>query len=244
MTLVNLVKNLRTRLLDDTGGEGVDWQDEAVSRLLRWSNEELVDLINEAMRETAVRLKCHTDRLTINVKAGQRSYTINSKVFKIRRVKLDLVSYSLGEISWQDADAIRKDWEDYENTPDSYMLDWERGKISLYPIPLVDDTLTMNVYRYPKSDMTLENWESDEPELAEEHQRNALYWAAKLAYEKDEANSYDDGRAIKLEGTYIQHFGMPESAYALQRKKKAKRQIRYGGIANESNRDRTTRYHN
>lgn len=232
MTLQELITDIRTRLLDDTGGAGTDWTLEASKRLLRWSNQELTELINEAMRETARRVKSITDNQTINVIAGTGSYSLDPLAFKIRRAKLASVTTAgtLDEVSWKDLDAMRPDWETRTGTPTHYMLDWEKGRVTLYPIPIVDDILNLNVYRYPESDMTLDNWDSDEPELEEEYQRNALYWAAKLAYEKDEPNSIDDERVIKMEATYISHFGVPESAYAIERKKRTKRSISYGGI--------------
>lgn len=238
MTLLELITDLRVRLLDDTGGTGIDWQDDANARLLRWSNTELTALINEAMSETTRRLKSITDVMTITVQAGTDTYNIDPIIYKIRRAKLALVSPTIKELSWKDLDATKPDWEDDTNTPEYFLLDWRKGKIRLYPTPIVPDTLSLNVYRYPVSDMELDNWDSDEPELEEEYQRNALYWAAKLAYEKDEPNVLDPNRSKDLASIYVGHFGMPESAYAIERKKRAKRQISYGGIPQSRRRDR------
>ena len=53
MTLLELVKHLRTNILYDTGGTGVDWsgyvEDDYSSIQLRWTNEELTANINDSI---------------------------------------------------------------------------------------------------------------------------------------------------------------------------------------------------
>ena len=230
MTLLELITDLRVRLLDDTGGEGVDWTDDANARLLRWSNEELTVLINEAMRETARRVKSITANYEIALEPGISTYYLDPNIFKIRRAKLDGANHNLDEVSWKDLDAYDVTWETKTGEPKAYILDWEKGQFRVAPIPEEAGIVKINVYRYPEYDMEYENWESDEPELEVEYQRNALYWAAKLAYEKEEPNVIDPGRVAAMNAEYIARFGVPESAYAIERKKRAKRSISYGGI--------------
>lgn len=234
MTLLELVTELRN-LLEDTGGHGVDWEDATREHLLKWSNDELVTFINEAEREVAQRTKCLFDASTaevveIAVVAATADYYLHKSITKIRRAKLDLVTLALEQTSWRDQEALKSTWDTETGTPYYFVLDWNYGQMRLSPTPVVDDTLRLSVYRYPLEDMAWSGRNSAEPEIPVQFQRKMLYWAAHLAYEKDEPNTEDQTRSTAFEAKFAREFGPSEDMYSIERKKRTKRSISYGGI--------------
>lgn len=236
MTLLELVTNLRTMLDDKGGDKDVDWTDEANIRLLRWSNATLVDYINEAERETATRTLVLTDASTVDiveidiVVASTALYDLSPKILHVRRAKQDAYPLSLRQVSWKDLESLDNEWTTRVGQPTMYILDWAKDKILLYPIPKVVDKLRLNVYRLPLDDMSRDSWEAEEPEIPEEYQIKMLSWAAHLAYNVDEPNILDPKRSEYFELKYDREIGPAVSMYSVDRKKKPKRQIRYGGI--------------
>ena len=229
MTLRELVTSLRD-LLDVKGGQGLDWTEEGSQSRLRWSNDELVRFINEAYRETAKRTLTIMDVVEIEVNNTDYLYDLPSNLLSIRRAKLNLGRFTLMEVSWKDVDALDSTWESRTGEPTDYMTDWIRGSLRLHPKPVTADTLTLNIYRYPTDLLTLDRWEQDTPELPEEYHYPLIYWAAHLAYLKDEPNTLDPDRAQYYDAKITNEVGPPTDAYSVERKKRAKRQLSYGGI--------------
>ena len=225
--------------LDDKGGSKVDWTDDSVQSLLRWSNEELTDYINAAERETAIRTNTlieseSTAVCRISVTAGTDVYKLHPKIITIERAKLENGLYPQEEISLRDAEGQRADWETYSKEPDYYFRDWQKGKIRIWPTPIADDTLRLMVYRLPLGDMDLENWESEEPEIHEQFQDKMLSWAMHLAYQKDEPNTLDPDKVLFYEQKYTAEIGPARDMYTLERRKRKSRQTGYGGIRQTS----------
>lgn len=126
---------------------------------------------------------------------------------------------------------LSRSWEVRTGTPEFIITDWKSGHILLYPIPLIDDSIDLVVERLPRKDLRLAQWTSDKPEIHEQWQYKMLNWAAHLAYILDEPNSLDNNKAALHEANFTRDFGLPDNAYAVQRKKQPKRPVVYGGIA-------------
>ena len=234
MTLLKLVERMRNTL-DDKGGTNGDWTDSSIQSRLRWTNEELIGYINEAERETAIRTHELIDAETsevcqIDVVTGTHTYEIHNKIITIERAKLLTGLRPLSETSWKDIEAVRPDWETATGTPEYYMRDWQKGKIRLYPIPIADGTLNLNVYRLPLDDMELDSWDADEPEIDAQYQDKMLSWGMHLAYQKDEPNTLDPDKVMFYLQKFESEVGPSVNMYSIERRKKKNRQTGYGGI--------------
>lgn len=233
MTLLELVTATRN-MLDDKGGEGYDWETGDQSRL-RWTNEELTTFLNEAEREVARRTHClieavNSDICQINVVAGETMYPISPLIIKIKDADLLSSTTPLVDVSYKDIMRDDATWKTTQGLPLNYVKDYQSGYIKLYPIPVVDDTIDFVVYRLPLDNMEWDSRQFGEPEIPSDFHYGMIYWAGKLAYEKDEPNSLDIKLGGELEGKFMGLFGMAESLYAVERKKRTKRGVRYGGI--------------
>ena len=194
MTLLELVTELRNKL-DDKGGHLTDWELPASSNLLRWTNDELVLLINEAEKEVCRRTPLLIDGTTedvvqIDVEADESLYQLNSVITRVLRVKTTSDDKILNGVSWKDLESVDSKWDTRTGTVLNYILDWDTGYIKLQPIPTATDTLSMRVNRMRLDELEWANRERQEPEIRADYPYKMLHWALHLAYEKDEPNTH------------------------------------------------------
>ena len=232
MTLENLIKYLRESILDDTGGTGVIWQDltedDDESDQLRWSNEELTTFINEAFLQAhrrALLIKDASGDYDITVSAGIPTYALDSRVIRIKGAKLESTGKQLNRIDIEDLWDL-EDLDLYESTPTNYVVDYSTGNMTLYPSPLVDDTVQLLVYR---SETTPLSWDTPdgEPDIEERYQIPALNYAAHLAYLKDEANALDPRRSQLFYAMFTAEFSDTSAYIEKRRNRTANRGVRY-----------------
>lgn len=231
MTLLELVTFLRDNILDDNGGEGVDWtaysDSDFDSIQLRWKNEELVTNINEAINKVYRRTNAVKDIATLDLTASTKSYALPSYVTKVLKVKLsngnELKETSLDD-RWDNRNFLTN-----EATPTHFITDDVTNNIMIEPTPLVDDTITYYHYRLPKTKLS---WDSPDtsPELREEYQIPMLYHAAHLCYLKDEANILDPNRAAKFEEMFDREFPFTSAYSNIRKGRTANRPVKYGGL--------------
>jgi hypothetical protein len=231
MNTLQLVTFLRENILDDTGGEGVDWtthdKDSFDSIQLRWGNEELIANINEAVRVVYRRTHPIKDLGTLDIVAGTEEYDIPSYVLEVNNMKL-----STGKsLEKTDVDALwdlQSFFTDQEE-PRYFIVDMGQNSIRLYPNPIADDTLSYFYTRLPKVEL---DWtEPDrEPELRNEFHIPMLFYAAFLCYSKDEANTLDPRRAATMSAQFDLEFPFLSAYSTIRKSKTANRPVGYGGI--------------
>jgi hypothetical protein len=235
MTLLELITHLRTSILDDTGGSGVDWtaitEDSPSNIQLRWSNEELTRFINEALRKAcrgSYLIKDYQAAFDISVVADTNNYSIDSRIIKIKEARLlstgkRLEPLELEEI-WDNTF-----WEDTSDTPQGYIIDHKVNTITLYPNPIVDDTVKFIAYREEMAPLDWDN-EDGEPEIAERYQLDILHYAAFMAFMKDEANTLDPNKAKDHLALFTAEFSSNSAHAETRRGRSRNRGVAYGGI--------------
>jgi len=231
MTLLELVTFLRDNILDDNGGEGVDWtaysDSDFDSIQLRWENEELVTNINEAINQVYRRTNYAKDILTFDVVAGTRGYTLPAYVTKVTNMKLangkSLVEKSMSEL-WD-----LQTYNTKTGTPEYFIPDEVSNSIALHPVPIADETVSYFCYRLPKTKLSWDN-KDNSPELKEEYQIPMLNHAAFLCYMKDEANVLDPGRAATFSAMFDREFPFTSAYSNIRKGRTSNRPVKYGGI--------------
>lgn len=235
MILIDAITYLRTNILDDLGGIGADWDefafDDESAIQLRWTNEELVANINEAVRQVYRRIlpvkEVNTD-FSITSVVDQRTYTLDPRILQIEGVKNTTTNKSLNRI---DVDALF-DLDDFDTLfkdPTCYIPNYDTGSITLYPIPDSVATYNLLMYRLPLKEL---DWDDNEStiELREEFVIPMLYYAAHIAYDKDEANILDPDRSVYFLQKFNQEFTVT-NAYSDTRKRRTNnRSVKYGGL--------------
>lgn len=233
MNLLELITHLRTSILDDIGGTGVDWtsigesDDEAAQ--LRWSNEELTRFINEAQRQACRSSLLLKKPFSVSVISGTSEYTLDPEIINISRAYLASTGKPLTEAEYEEVMGIPF-WYNETGTPEYYIVDIESSKITLYKKPDANDTLSLLAYHLPITDMSWDLAEIASPEIRVEYHLPMLAYAAYLAFSKDEANAFDPQRADYYRQVFEREFNVT-SAYSETRKRRTKnRPIRYGGL--------------
>jgi len=235
MTLLELVKHLRESILDDTGGTGVVWEDldedNVDSSQLRWTNEELTNLINEAILQVHRRILLIKDAsgdYDITVGSGDSDYALDDRIIRIKGAKLVSNGKQLVRAEIEDLWGL-DDWDGKVATPTSYVVDYETGGFKLYPIPVVDDTVKLLVYRTETNPLV---WASNSvsPEMTTRYQIPMLNYAAHLAYNKDEANTFDPKRSEFLLALFTREFPGISAYSEVRRSRTSHRGIRYRDV--------------
>lgn len=235
MTLLELVTHLRTSILDDVGGINVEWdgisEDDTNAAQLRWSNEELTRFINEAQKQacrSAFLLKSADATFQVAVTADLATYTLPSKIIRIKGIWLESTGKELSQIEYEDLMGITN-WRTDTGTPSYVVVDYDTGTLRLYKTPLIDDTINILAYHLPLEDMDWNTAVIDTPEIREEYQIDMLAYAAHLAYQKDEANTFDPQRSEYFRQLFAQKFSDTSAYGDTRRRRTTGRTIRYGG---------------
>lgn len=161
--VIDLLDEIRQRL-DDTGGNldpittGITpfaaWQRAEVESSLVWNNSYLCRCLNWAIREIAVRTGGIRDSAstssvcTINVLANQRAYSVNPLILTIEDVRRSdgyrLRKTTVNRLTQQN---LCTDWTIVSGMPEEYFEDGQANRLTLYPSPIMSDTLLLTVQR-------------------------------------------------------------------------------------------------
>lgn len=230
MTLLELVTYLRTNILDDNGGTGVDWTSSTDTTFdsiqLRWTNEELVANINEAIRQVYRRTNPIKDIYSIPVVINQNTYNLPKYILSIENVKRStghpVQPQSIDDL-WELTDLNTRVGDVLYYVPD--ML---QNTIRFYPTPNAIDTISLLIYRLPITELSWDDFDKI-PELRAEFHIPLLFYAAHLCYLKDEANTIDPNRASSFLSMFDREFPFTSAYSNIKKSRKTGRLIKYGG---------------
>lgn len=210
MTVDDIVLFARTYVLDD-----------AVLPYL-WSDIELLDYANDAEQEACRRASLLIDEstaqdadavplCTLAVVAGTSLYTISKKILRVRTAIPAVNNVALMQKTENWLDEFYPNWREDTGTPVYFVQD--KDWIRFVPEPVADDTVTLNVIRFPLADMALaQGPPEDSPEIPEEYHRDLTDWIAHRAYNKQDAETQDLLKSQIFEDRFERKFGPKLSA--------------------------------
>ena len=189
--------------------------DDATEEYL-WGEEEVIEFANDAEREACRRARLLRDSSTaaicqLAVAVGDPLLTLDSRVLFVRRAKLTSRTRVLTPRFLADLDDQVPGWEDQSGTVESFLPDYETGKIRLFRKPEATDTLNLTVIRLPLQDM--EDPEEDSPEISPAYHRSLVYWMLYRAYSKHDSETRNDKAAAENEARFEREFGPRSPAY-------------------------------
>lgn len=237
MNGLELLTYLRRNILDDTSDYPNDWTtinyDDVEAAQLLWTNEELVGFINEAQREACRRSLLLEDTTTLSIVSGTSEYTLDPDILKIKYAYVNstgkrIEATELFEYEYMD------NWFTRTGEIESYIKDYKTNTFRPYRIPDANDTVTLFVYRLPLTAKELD-WSSPTfattaIEINSQWHVSMLYYAAYLAYLKQDVDSFDKLKATEFLGLFSKEFS-DTSAYSETRKIRSRHKVtRYGGI--------------
>ncbi len=204
MNFVELIKKARFRLSDTEPD-------------FLWGDEELKGYANEAYNEAVIRMGGILDSTTaaictVSVVAGTSAYALDSRILHITRAKLDLIDYPLPETTFEWLDTYMPGWESTQDDPSYYIENKSRHTLTLYPEPIVNDTLRLVVRRLPVTEMSAE---TDTPSDIPSHlQPGLVYWMCYLALQNREIDQDSNNDSARFELEFEKYFGPRKSANA------------------------------
>lgn len=187
MTLTQLLTLVANRL-DDTK-EPYLWSDEELTSYANQRINKICELV-PALRDDSTASVC-----TIPVVAGTRSYATDPKIIYISEARLDLESVPLIRTTLEEIRAFNPAWRDIDSTPRYFVTDLDVDQIMLYPEPIVNDTLHLNVVRYPLTPLVYTLANSMSPDIPERFHELLVPGITSLAYHKADAETEDLARA-------------------------------------------------
>jgi len=204
-----------------------------------WSDEEVYAFMDDAQKQfcrlTGGISDATSDITQISVDAGEEFVAIDPRVLKIRYAKRLSDNQALALWNFEDMNQP-SDLDDYgmkqtmkfddKTGPiKGLILGMERHKVRCMPIPEVAETIALIVYRIPLLPVTET---SQELEIEEQHHQYLVYWMMKLAYEKQDAEAFDRGKANEMEKKFLAYCA--EARHERELREHKYRAVAYGGI--------------
>lgn len=202
-----------------------------------WSEFEVWGYMNDAYRQF-VRLTGGVADISssiteIDVVADEATAVVSNKILKFREARLNSTNRKLAIVNYTDTERPTLDYGNTATDSDmqpgevhSMIIGEQKGLVRWVQVPMVADTVHLSVMRLP-----LEKIDKDGQELVdvdEEHHEALLLWMKARAHMKQDAETFDKGRA--------QDFRAQFEAYCRgvvadwERHKSKPRVVTYGGI--------------
>lgn len=174
-----------------------------------WSEDRIVDWLDEAQRRFAEITQIFKGTTTLNIVATEAFVALPTDFIEFRTARSvtagrRISKRNMNELEHTHAEGVygeslTGDWMTAKGVPSIISLDVQEGDMRLVPIPTADDTLSLYYVRYPKKITA----SSSKTELTnEDHQRSLVLYARAMAYDDQDADVYDPRKAEQLEGKF------------------------------------------
>lgn len=195
-----------------------------------WSDAEVYSYIDEAQKmfcrlQGGIADATTASITTLSVTAGDVWASISPKILKLRFAQRG-----------DQRDVRILNFEDIQSGRDGLRLDlapgplqcivvgMERDKLRFLPIPVANDTLQLTVYRLPLNDI---NANGQALEIDEIHHVSLLDWVKARAYQKQDSDTFDRGKATEFENRFRMY--CEQARQERERREHKYREILYGG---------------
>lgn len=206
-----------------------------------WADDDLFQYLDEAQEAFARTTELFSDATTasvtrVSVTAGQPFVALSPKVHRIEGdMWLQTAKQTVSEANLNELDSLYCGddyghasggrWRSATGTPRYLVLDIERDKGRLVPIPTAADTLELHVIRLPLKSVT----EPGGLEVTDTwHQRALVVYAKGLAYDKNDVDTQDAQLAAQFKAEALSQ--MFEIRDETRRKRRRPGTVRYGGL--------------
>lgn len=171
-----------------------------------WSQDEILEYARDAENEACERqnliVESSSSLTSISVNTSTGTYSLSNTVTDVISAKLSLGTEPLMRTSRHVLDHSFSNWQANTSTPRSYFTSGT-NKITVYPKPIVADTLNMTVARFPNIPMTIDG----SPEIDARYHPGLLQWILYRAYMKNDSETLNVGKAKDYEKQFDKFFG-------------------------------------
>lgn len=191
-----------------------------------WSDAEVTDYMDDAQdlftRKTGGIMDATSDLCTVPVHAGEVWGDLDHRILKVRRADLVSTPRELRIVNAGDPDVP------LSNLPgpvQGMILGLDDTKFRWNAVPVNDDTVQLLLYRRPLKALTDLNGTL---EIPAQHHRALLYWMKVRAYGKQDAETFNRGKAAEFEAKFAAY--CEDVKTEKERRKSKTRAVKYGGI--------------
>lgn len=197
----------------------------------RWTSAEIRRALSEAEREACLRADLIHDRTTasivrVPVSAGRSTALLHPSVYTVDVVERSSDGEEVAQVDEQTMRLMDAGWRSREGTQIEHfivqVLPNERIQLRLYPIPLVDDILELQVFRLPRNELEADD---DEPEIAPRHHEHLVDWAVYRCFSRRDPDTYDPARAQDALASFTANFGERDTAAQMRDQRDRTRNI-------------------
>jgi hypothetical protein len=215
VTLLEIIRQAR-EYLDDPHDpyESDEWASDDDG--LRWQNKGLTALCNAAIKEVVDEFPIR-DTMTLAVTAGTAEYPYpQDYLIGITGARLDGEDYPLVKTDTMYMDASYSGWRnDSASTPQCFFVDIKSRHINLWPTPVADGSLLLEVERYPVADLAWSNRLTATPEIPPRFHRHLAHYIAGHAFQKQDGDTHRSSNAANHLGQWRQAIGGGRSAHQM-----------------------------
>ena len=194
MRLEELVKLAREDILSDTNEAKYLWETSALTRYAK-----------EALEQACIRAPLINRSYTFDVVADTSEYTLNEFVRQISSVKLDLQNPPLLQKTEEDLTILYgSSWKINTGAPIYYVR--KKRSLRLFPIPIVNDTMTVTTSILPDLDFYLDD------DIDPVYQLPLMYYIGFKALIRPDADTQNPVKANEFLAMFNEAFGDKHTA--------------------------------
>jgi hypothetical protein len=219
MTPVEVVALFRTEMVD-------------VATPSLWSDDELYSHLNDAQvqfcRQTGGIPDATGTLVTVVITIGLLNFALDERILKIRDAYRLSDGKRIGIVNFEDMEKNGMRFNGRTGPLSSIIIGMDDDQGIPYPIPSVADTLKLVIDRLPMTTITLANSGTATLEIKPHHHKHLLYWMKKLAYEKQDAETFNKSKAKEFEQKFNDYCDTARKEK--DRRKHHTRVVAYGGL--------------
>lgn len=204
------------------------WLDDRTSPGNLYSNDDLNEYINEAIRRAVVRGRLIVDSTTpsiteITVIAGTARYPLNKSIIVARRFEFQASTagarpHVLRRRSFDEVDRSDCSWRDMKSqVPHLTVQDLDQHVVTLVGIPQLDGMLRLTVWRYPVACELLNDDATELTIIKDDFHERLAHWVCYRALGTLDAETRNPEEESRHLGLFTEAFGPEPSAQDLRR---------------------------
>ena len=196
------------------------WSDSAIYRYLD-DAQKMFCRLTEGIEDSSTPAVC---RLAITV--GTDWYPLSPKVLKVREAVSTTTGRPYEIMNMEKASLNGVHFTGNPGPLKLFVTGLEKGRLRAWPVPAEDSVVELRVFRLPLARIT--DAGDQNLEIDEQHHNALLLWMKHLAFSKQDAETFDRGKADECEGRFRAYCHA-----ALKEQERARRNpgtVTYGGL--------------
>lgn len=193
-----------------------------------WSDAECIDYMDEAQKEFARKTLCFPDMRSsmtaLAVIADDEWLTYDKRIIKIRSAYLESDKSVVSVVNADELDGNYSALSDAPGKPRALVVGMDASNLRLIPQAIGSDTIQLSVFRLPLNDITETG---QELEIPEKYHPDLVFWMAHLAYQKQDAETFDRVKADRFEDVFNDRCLTADAE--LRMRNRRSRAVRYNG---------------